>query len=100
MNTEILWTTDTRGKIVTDGYMLPYVTVVKHTKPESDGLIDLLLDDRFAITIHDQEELQYWIPFLANAMAICAGFSCHGENSKPLNRHNRKCMRINSVEEQ
>lgn len=94
---EILWWNDTRGKIVSHGYMVPYLQAVKHAGKD-DGLIDILLDERFAITIHNDEELQYWIPFLANAMAIAGGFSCHGENCVPMNRFKTKCMQIGSVE--
>ena len=84
----------TRGKIVSHGYMVPYLEAVKHTASEADGAIDLLLDDRFAVTIENDEALQMWVPFLANAMAVAAGFSCHGENSVPRNRFNSKCMMI------
>lgn len=94
---EILWN-GTRGKIVSHGYMVPYLEAVKHTAAKDDGLIDVVLDDRYAITIENEDDLQMWIPFLANAMAVAAGFSSHGENSVPRNRFNTKCMVITNSE--
>jgi hypothetical protein len=66
-----------------DGYKLPYIEA--HTFADSD-LISLILDDRFGLDTNT-EELERWLPFLANAMAVAAGRTSHGEHSNIRNPH-------------
>ena len=76
------------------GYMVPYITAT----PQEDGRIDLLLDHRFGL--HEpvsREEFNRWIGFLADAMAIAAGYSCHGENCTPTNPHKHRLANLGSV---
>jgi|SRR4051812_6093245 hypothetical protein len=61
-------------------YRVPYITAY----PLNGGMVRLVLDERFAIEGTD-DEVRKWVPFLANAMAVAAGFSCHGEPSGPVN---------------
>ena len=67
-------------KISVDGYLVPVVRGRKNP----DGSWSLLLDDRFAIDVKENE-IQDWMWFLSNAMAVSAGYSCFGENCKPIN---------------
>jgi hypothetical protein len=69
-------------RIVWNGYEVPYVTAI----PCKDGRYHVMVDKRFGI--HEpvtREELANWAPILAHAMAVAAGYSCHGENSAPIN---------------
>jgi hypothetical protein len=59
--------------------------------------VNLFLDRRFGIET-TKEECARWIPFLANAMAIAAGYSCHGENSQSINPYKCRVMQIGAVE--
>jgi hypothetical protein len=47
---------------------------------------NLLCDDRFGITA-PESEIRRWAWFLANAMAVSAGYTSHGKGSRPINRH-------------
>lgn len=44
----------------------------------------LVLDGRFGID-GTEEECKKWVWFVANAMAVAAGYSCFGEESGPIN---------------
>lgn len=70
--------------VAINGYKVPYVTVT----PTNDGQIDLCIDRRFSLdTSVPIEEFNRWIGVLANAMAVAAGYSSHGENCLPTNPH-------------
>ena len=83
-------------KLSVDGYKVPYVTArpldVKRTRWHLD------LDGRFQIEI-GEENFQDFIWFLANAMAISAGYSCHGENCVPMNLFKTQMIGLSSLEE-
>jgi hypothetical protein len=61
-------------KITVDGYRVPYLTALS----SGDNVL-LCLDERYILEVN-KEEASKWLPFLANAMAVAAGYSCHGEN--------------------
>lgn len=63
-------------RVVCDGFAVPYLTV----HPREDGTVRLCLDGRFLIEATG-EEARKWIWFIANAMAVSAGYSCFGDNS-------------------
>jgi hypothetical protein len=63
-------------KVSLGGYRLPMVSAI----PQEDGNICLSLDERYLIE-GTPEECAKWLWFVANAMAIGAGYSCFGENS-------------------
>ncbi len=68
-----------------DGYDLPYIEA--HVfEGENEGLISLILDNRFGLDTNP-EECERWLPFLANAMAVAAGRTSHGEHSNIRNPH-------------
>lgn len=67
------------GREVTiDGYEVPRVEV---GEDPGSGLWCLFLDGRFGTEPVTLEELHRWLPIIAHALAIGAGYSCHGENS-------------------
>jgi hypothetical protein len=43
------------------------------------------------------DEIERWMPFVANAMAIASGFTCHGENSQPSNPFKTQLLEITVV---
>lgn len=81
-------------RVTIAGYHVPYITV----RPQEDGRIDLLLDNRFGL--HSPvpvEEFNRWIGILADAMAVAAGYSCHGEHCTPKNPHKTRLGSLGSV---
>lgn len=81
-------------RVTIAGYHVPYITV----KPLADGRVDLLLDDRFGLPDPvPREEFDRWIHILADAMAIAAGYSCHGENCTPTNPHKTRLGHLGAV---
>lgn len=82
-NTKLIGPFAGTHKITIDGFHVPHIEA--HPKRESDS-VDLVLDGRFSITA-TQAEVERWGWFLAQAMAIAAGYSSHGEDSRPTNRY-------------
>lgn len=80
-------------RVSLDGHAVPLVELSWN----SDDTLELVLDRRFGLTCN-QEELQKWLPIVANAMAIGAGYSCHGENSVERNPYKTKVMEIGNEE--
>src|SRR5882672_372910 len=71
-------------RVTINGYSVPYITVT----PTADGRIDLLVDRRFGLDAPvPVAEFNRWIGLLADAMAVAAGYSSHGEHCTPLNPH-------------
>lgn len=63
-------------KVTCDGYIVPKLSAVVQ---EGDHIV-LMLDERFLVE-GPKEEVSKYIPIIAHAMAIGAGYSCFGENS-------------------
>lgn len=81
-------------KVTLDGFRVPHVRAI----PMGENRVEIVIDNRFAmegpVSI---EEFNRWIPILANAMAIAAGYSCHGENCTPLNPHKTRMSSLGSL---
>jgi hypothetical protein len=78
-------------RLAVDGIRLPYIEAWRQDwqdKPGVDPLdaITLLLDGRMSITV-TEKELGRWLWFLANAMAVAGGRTCHGAHSYLRNPH-------------
>ena len=78
-------------KITVHGYRVPHI--MAHLKAGTEGRWVLVLDERFMLEVED-DEVRRWMPFLANAMAVAAGYSAHGENSQPVNPYKVGMMRV------
>lgn len=79
-------------EITIDGFAVPCI----EAKESADGLTcDISLDRRFGATIR-AEDAQSILWLLANALAIGAGYSCHGENSVISNPFKVKVMEVGS----
>ncbi len=81
--------------IALDGYAVPRVTV---NEVAETGQWNVIYDGRFCALAEDLEELNRWLPLIANVQAVAEGYSCHGENSayRP-NPHKVKVMFIDSA---
>ena len=78
--------------VTIEGYMVPYIKIRKL----SDS-IELSLDDRFCVTIkNDDADAILW--FIANAMAISAGFTSFGEHSKRAEPFRRRLIGLSNDE--
>ena len=83
----------TQHEVTIDGYACPQI----EARETSDGKHSrITLDGRFGATILASDADQViWL--LANALAIGEGFSCHGENSQPMNRHKTQVSEISTT---
>ncbi len=80
-------------QVTLDGYAVPKV----EAREVNDGRdCNIFLDRRFGITV-PAEHAQQIIWLIANAMAIGAGYSCHGEHSQPANPFKVKVMEVDSA---
>lgn len=69
-------------RITVGGYRVPYI----QARENDDGSIEIVVDHRFTLENPvPREEFDRWIPLLANAMAVAAGYSSHGEHCVPIN---------------
>lgn len=82
-------------KITVDGYEVPNIAARK-SRLQTDKW-ELLLDGRFSITVQEKD-MQQWLWFLANAMAISAGYTCHGEQSCIANPFKKQLIGLSGAE--
>lgn len=64
----------THHDVVVDGWKVPFLHA--HPGGEHDENVMLVLDNRLAITL-SVEEAERFVPFLADAVAIALGYTCH-----------------------
>ena len=67
--------------VAVDGCIVPKITATKNGKENWD----IHLDNRYVQPNVTENEVSKWLWFIANAMAISAGYSCHGDNGSKLN---------------
>lgn len=81
--------------VAVDGYAVPGIEVSEDC---ASGRWHVTYDGRFGIVADSLEELQRWLWIVANAQAVGAGYSCHGENSvyRP-NPYRVRVLQIGSV---
>lgn len=77
-------------RVTLNGYRVPYLRAVR-----VNGTISLELDERIGCDIPDDERTMPIIDFIANAMAVAAGYTCFGENSQLSNEFKRRLIGIN-----
>lgn len=65
-------------KVAVNGYVVPHLTAVLIEGTEDQW--NLICDGRFMMQAPDHE-VRRWLWFIANAMAVAAGYSSHGEHS-------------------
>jgi hypothetical protein len=65
--------------LLVGGYLVPHISITTIKGGAEDGMYQVHLDNRFQITCtHD--ELNKWGWFIANAMAVAAGYTSFGPN--------------------
>lgn len=68
--------------VAVDGYRVPYLTANPTNATRTEW--ELVLDGRFSLTVkHDDIEPVVW--FIANAIAVGAGYNKHGDGSEKRN---------------
>jgi len=77
-------------RVTIGGYEVPRLRAVR-----LKGLISMTLDHRFGCDIPDDNRAQSIIWFIANVMAVGAGYSCFGENAQPANPFKCRLTGIN-----
>lgn len=82
--------------MIVDGTPLPYVSIFEHpngkfsiTVERPGGNSPLVGLDRVSA-----EALHRWAPILANAMAVAAGRSSHGDHSNVFNPHGSSLVNV------
>lgn len=82
-------------KITLDGFIVPWLTA----QPTEDGKYFLTVDGRLGMADSvSVEEMSNWMPLLANAMAVAAGYPCFGEDrAAPLITPTRKTNPFNQL---
>ena len=82
-------------QVTIDGFAVPRVEVREIT---ATGQWNVIYDGRFCVLAEDLEEVNRWLPLIANVQAVAEGYSCHGENSvyRP-NPHKLRVMEIGSI---
>lgn len=81
-------------RVTNGGYHVPHLTV----QPLDDGRIAVTIDGRFGLADPvTRDEFNNWLPILANAMAVAAGYACHGSGAPRLNPFNVRMSSLGSV---
>lgn len=78
-------------RVALDGYHVPHIAA----RPIGVDSVDVSVDHRFCLPEPvTREEFERWLPLLANAMAVAAGYSCHGESCQPVNPFKVRMARL------
>jgi hypothetical protein len=69
--------------VIVDGWRVPYV----HAQLRDDGQALLVLDRRLALEL-STDEVERFVPFLADAISVALGYGAHPreDTSRPLER--------------
>lgn len=67
-------------EVMVEGQSIPGIKVYE----TDDGQLSVTLDGRFGVTT-TRDELERWAWFIANAMAVAAGYTCFGRDARPSN---------------
>lgn len=82
--------------LVSHGFKVPNVQLYKREDTETDWT--LRLDGRWEVDV-DTEEVLRWTGTLANAMAISAGYTKHGEGSERANPFTTRMTQIDESDQ-
>lgn len=80
-------------RFTVDGYTVPNLTGYL---VDGETTWSLVYDQGIGITCPN-DQLHQLVWFIANVAAINAGFTCHGENSRPRNPHRVQSMKIGEI---
>jgi hypothetical protein len=73
----------TRHEVVVDEWSVPFLHA--HPSGDHDETISLVLDNRLAISL-SVAEAERFVPFLADAIAVALGYTCHPRGDEQPNR--------------
>ena len=83
-------------RVTLSGYHVPYITV----QPVEGDKFFVTVDGRMGIHMPvTKDELDNWMPILANAMAVAAGYPCHGRDLPKMNPFNLRMSSLGVVTE-
>ena len=68
--------------VVVDGRRVPYLTAT----PVRGGKVHLTLDDRIGLDV-PVDALDQTVAFIADCIAVAAGYTCHPGEHEPRRRH-------------
>lgn len=85
----------THHKVSVDGYLVPHLDVTPLTGT-NDGSVNVSVTHQ--IVLADADEARKWIPLIAHALAVGAGYTCHGANCERANPHKIQLMQIGEAE--
>lgn len=81
--------------VVVDGWKVPLLAA--HPTGEHDESVMLVLDDRLAETFK-VEEAERVVPFLAHAIAIALGYTCHpNSDEEPIRKPQPRPVRTHGI---
>jgi hypothetical protein len=82
-------------KVVVDGWSVPHLHA--HPNGENDESVMLVIDERLAATF-SIEEAERFVPFLADAIAVALGYTCHPRTGEEPNRNPQpRPMRVHEI---
>ena len=73
----------THHEVVVDEWSVPFLHA--HPGGDHDETITLVLDSRLALTL-SVDEAERFVPFLADAIAVALGYTCHPRGDEEPNR--------------
>ncbi len=88
-------------RLTVNGCEVPYIRLFKNNPQnewESQFEWYLILDERWGCFAHE-EEIYRWGSILANGMAVAAGYTHCGPNSRPSNPFSTELFGLNSLPE-
>ena len=95
------WFSDTRGFATYKGCRIPYIDVRRFKGGPEDGQLCFSIDRpggiKFGLDV-SEETAGFIVAFVAEAMAVAAGYTSHGPNSQPANPFAVKCHIITSAQ--
>lgn len=82
-------------EVVVDGWSVPHLKA--HPCGENDESIMLVIDSRLAATF-TVGEAERFVPFLADAVAVALGYTCHPKSDEePLRLPQPRPMRMHGI---
>jgi hypothetical protein len=86
-----------RHEVVVDGWSVPFLHA--HPTGDHDESVMVVIDNRLAATF-SVEEAERFVPFLADAIAVALGYTCHPSEdaAQPLVKQPQpRPVRMNSI---
>lgn len=93
MNVDCIGPFGEHYRVTVDGYEVPHLTALPTNPQKTEWHISL--DGRYSLEL-SEERLHDVLWFVANAMAVAAGFTSHGENSIPANPYHRRLIGLST----